>query len=182
LDQLLEEAGMEGVERVKVAVERGVEALRLRPTMGKGTAVTRARLRSGLACDIEDGRWRMAADLSERGGGSGSAPDPGVYGRSALAACLAMGYTIWAARLGIPIDALEVAVEADYDVRAENGLIDDPPGYSAVRCRVTVESGAPRADLERLVSIAERYSPWLDVFRRPTPVTTELRITDPAER
>jgi uncharacterized OsmC-like protein len=173
---------MEGAERVRIAVERGVEALRLRPTMGQGTAVTRARLTSGLACEIEDGRWRMNADLSERGGGSGGAPDPGVYGRAALATCLAIGYAQWAARLGVPIEALEVVVEADYDVRAEYGMIDQPPAYRAVRCRVAIESAAPRAEVERVVATAERHSPYLDLFRRPIPVTTELRITGPAGR
>jgi len=168
---------MNSAEGIKTAIDRGLEAMRLREGLGRGTAVTRARLDQGLACEITDGNWRMVADMSERHGGSGSGPDPGVYGRSALASCLAIGYGMWAARLGVRIDALEVTVEADYDVRGQYGLSDQPPSYAAVRCRVAITSPNPREEVERMIETADRRSPYLDLFRRPMPVTTSLELT-----
>ena len=51
-----------------------------------------------------------------------------------------MGYAMWAARLGVEMESLEVVVEADYDTRGELGVWDDvPPGYLQVRYIVTVE-------------------------------------------
>jgi uncharacterized OsmC-like protein len=171
---------MSSQDDIRLAIDRGVEAMKQRSTLGRGTAITTARLRSGLAVDVEDGRWRVAADMSEKVGGAGSAPDPGVYGRAALASCLAIGYTMWAARLGVPLNGVEVSVEADYDARGEFGVTDDPPSYSLVRCKVRLDSAAPEADLRSLARVAEERSPYLDLFRRPIPVTTEVEIVSGA--
>ncbi|MEZ4586566.1 MAG: OsmC family protein [Gemmatimonadales bacterium] len=171
---------MNPVERIKTAIGRGIQAMELRPTLGRGTAVTRARLRGGLACEVSDGRWRLAADMSDRHGGKGTGPDPGVFGRAALASCLTIGYAMWAARMGVVLESLEVSVEADYDARGQYGLSEDPPSYAEVRCKVAVSSPSPRAEVERMIETANRYSPYLDLFRRPMPVTTELELTTTA--
>ena len=75
---------MKDEARVRTAVERNVKALTLRPTLGVGTAVTRAQLRDGLRCEIEEGPWKLTADLGEKSGGSNAAcfyrALPGGYG------------------------------------------------------------------------------------------------------
>jgi hypothetical protein len=76
----------------------------------QGTAVTRVRLVDGLACEIEEGAWKLVADMSPKSGGEGKGPNPGILGRGALGSCLAIGYAMWAARLGVPLTSLEVEV------------------------------------------------------------------------
>jgi hypothetical protein len=84
---------------------------------------------------------------------------------------------MWAARLGVPIDALDVQVEADYDSRGELGVDDSVrPGYTQVRYVVSIASPAPDEDVRRLVETADKYSPYLDVFRHPHDVRRELRL------
>lgn len=162
---------------IREALERNVKAVSLRPSVGQGTARTTVRLREGLACDVEDGGWRFSAGMSEKYGGTNDAPNPGVYGRAALGSCLAIGYAMWAARLGVPIDALEVVVEADYDVRGELGVTEEvPPGYLAMRYTVSVESSAPEADIMRLLDTADRYSSWRDDIARAVPIRREVRL------
>ena len=39
-----------------------------------------------------------------------------MLGRGALGSCLAMGYMMWAAKLGVPIAGLEVEVQGEMDV------------------------------------------------------------------
>ena len=164
-------------EKIKTAFERNAKAVSLRPSVGRGTATTRVRLRDDLTCDIEDGRWTLVADLSEKHGSRGEGPDPGVYGRAAIGACLAMGYRQWAAKLDVPLDAVEVEIQADYDTRGHYGVDEDvPPGYREVRYRVSVESSAPEEDVLRVLDMADRHSPWLDDIRRPVPVKREVRI------
>ncbi|MBI3982266.1 MAG: OsmC family protein [Gemmatimonadetes bacterium] len=171
---------MDDLKAIKAALERNVKAVSLRPAMGQGTAVTRARLRPGLACDVEEGAWRFTVGMSQKYGGSNAGPNPGVYGRAALGSCLAIGYAMWAARLGVPIDALEVEVQADSDVRGELGASDDvPPGYLAVRYVVRVESSAPEADVQRVIDIGDRHSSWLDDFTRAIPVRRDVQVTAP---
>jgi len=170
---------MDPVERIRTTFERSVKALTLRPAMGQGTAVTKVRVRDGMTCDIEDGRWSLVADLSEKSGGTGAGPDPGVLGRAALGSCLAMSYAKWAAARGVPISGVEVEIQADYDARGEYGIEDVSPGYLEVRYVVTVESAAPEEEILSLLDEADTYTPWLDVFARPQELRRDVRVVAP---
>lgn len=162
---------------LKTIIDRKIRAIRLRPSIGQGTATTVARVRGGITCEIEDGGWKLIADESVGDGGGGLGPDPGVYGRAALGSCLAIGYAEWAAHMEVPIDTIEVVVEADYDARGMFGIDDSvPPGWGAIRCTTTIASSAPPERIRELVEYADRMSPLLDDMRRALPVTNELRI------
>ena len=168
---------------LKTIIERNQKALRLRPSIGMGTATTKVSIRSGVTCDIEDGGWKLIADESVGDGGAGLGPDPGVFGRAALGACLAMGYVQWAAVLEVPIDSLEVVVEADYNAAAMFAVDDTaPPGWGAIRYTVDISSPAPEERVRELIEHADRYSPLLHDFAKPVPVTRELHITSPAKK
>src|SRR3970282_842735 len=106
---------MAGAKDIKTIQERNMKALKLRPSVGQGTATTTVRVRTGVTLDIEDGGWTLVADEMPGDGGAGLGPDPGVLVRAGLGSCLAMGYVQWAALLDIPLDSVEVVVEADYD-------------------------------------------------------------------
>jgi uncharacterized OsmC-like protein len=168
---------MDGADQIRIAMDRNVKAVTLRPSIAKGTAVTKVKLGPNLACEVEDGTWRFQVGMHEKYGGTNAGPNPGVYGRAALGSCLAIGYAMWAARLGIPIDSLEVLVQADYDVRGELGVSDEvTPGYSEVRYTVTVETSAPEDAVTHWLETADRTSSWRDVFARAVPVRGETRI------
>jgi uncharacterized OsmC-like protein len=154
-------------QKLKNVLERNERALQLRPAIGKGTGKTRVRLQEGLTCEIEDGQWKLTAGASENSGGANGGPDPGTFGRGALGACLAMGYANWAAKLDVPIKAIEVEVEADYDIRGSYGLADLPPGYLEVRYRVRIESDAPEEAIRKVLDEADAHSPWFDIYKRP---------------
>jgi uncharacterized OsmC-like protein len=168
---------MDGAEAIRAALERSVKAVSLRASVGQGTAVTRVRLRPGLACDVEEGPWRFTVGMTEMYGGTNEGPTPGVYGRGAVGSCLAIGYAMWAARLGVPIDALDVEIQADFDARGELGVASDiPPGYLSMRYIVTVESAAPEADIMRVLDTADRHSSWRDDMARAVPINREVRV------
>ncbi len=167
---------------LKNIIDRNIKAIRLRPSIGQGTATTTVRVRNGVTCDIEDGGWKLVADESVGDGGAGLGPDPGVFGRAALGSCLAMGYMIWSSYLEIPIDSVEVVVEADYDARGMFAVDDGvSPGWSGVRYTVHIASPADEARVRELVEFADRHSPLLTDFREPIPITRELRIAQVVE-
>jgi uncharacterized OsmC-like protein len=143
--------------------------------VGRGTAVTRVQLKDNLACDIRDGDWSLVAGMTEKYGGTNGGPNPGVLGRAALGSCLAIGYGIWAARLGVPLTS------ADYDVSGELAVNDAVrPGYGAMRYIVRVVSAAPEEDVRRVIDTADRYSSWRDVIANEMPLERELTIAQPA--
>jgi len=168
---------MADATNLKTVLERNIKALKRRPSIGQGTATTTVRVRSGVTCDIEDGGWKLVADESTGDGGAGLGPDPGVLVRAGLGSCLAMGYVQWAALLDIPLDSVEVTVEADYDAVGMFGVDDSvPPGWPAVRYTVAISSPAPEERVRELVEYADRVSPILDDLRRAVPVSGEHRI------
>ncbi|MGH6917038.1 MAG: OsmC family protein [Geminicoccaceae bacterium] len=161
---------------IRAIVERNIELLALKPARAHLTRATKARLVDGLRCEIEEGPWKFAADLPAKVGGDDTAPTPGALGRGALASCLTIGIAIWAARLGVPIDAVEVEVQADFNARAELGMDPVPPGYSEVRYLVSIDSPASRPELDELLALAERHSPYLDVFGRAMALRRVLHV------
>lgn len=138
--------------------------------------MTNVRVSDGLTCQIEDGPWKLTADLKEKAGGAERGPDPGVLGRAALGSCAAMGYVMWAARLGVPLASVAVEVRADYDSRGMYGVGDVSPVYREVRYIVSIESDAPEQDIFRVLDTADRHSSYLNVFRRPVNVKREVRL------
>ena len=163
-------------EKIKTAFQRTVKAISLRPSLGHGTGTSKARIRSGLTCEVEEGPWRLTADMPGQAGGDALGPTPGVYGRAALGSCLAIGYMMYAAKLNVLISQLEVEVQADYDDGALFGVSAVPPGYLEVRYTITVESEAPEADILHVLDEGDAHSPYLDVFARSQKCRREVRI------
>jgi uncharacterized OsmC-like protein len=172
---------MQNREIVKTALDRNVRAVTARPSVGQGTAVTKVHWRHGLTCDVEEGPWKLVVGMTEKYGGDNAGPNPGVYGRTALGSCLVIGYAMWAARMNVPIRALDVEVHADYDVRGELGVDDAVrPGYKEMRVVVSIESDAPESEVVAMLEMAERHSSFLDDFRNPVPVKRELKLKSAA--
>lgn len=161
---------------IQDAFRRIVQVLTQRPAIGRRTDITTVRMRDGLTCEIEDGAWKLTADLGTKSGGKGLGPTPGTFGRAAFGSCLAMCYVMWAAELEVPLTQVEVEVQADSDVRGMYGIDDAPAGYHEIRYTVSVTSAAAREDIMRVLDIAERHSPYFSVFTQPQNVKRDVRI------
>ncbi len=169
---------MSDTQQIKTAIQRTKKALALKPALGIGTGISKVRITNGLACEIQEGNWKMNADMPGGAGGDGTAPTPGVYGRAALGSCLAIGYMMKAAELEIPISSLEVVVEADFDDGAIFGTAasDVPPGYLEIRYTINIESNAPEETIMQLLDDGDARSPYLDVFTRAQKCIRKVNI------
>ena len=165
---------------IRDAHDRLDAVLTKRPEFGRDTERSVSTVDGGLRCTSQEGAWRFETDLPDTLGGEGSGPSPGVLGRAALGSCLAIGYQMRAARLGVPVTSVRVEIEADYDVA---GMLSPEaearPGYSEVRYHVTVESDAPKADIQRVIDEGDLLSPYLDVFSATTPMQRSVSILPP---
>jgi uncharacterized OsmC-like protein len=168
---------MTDTKTIKRSIERNMKAVSLRPAIGQGTSITRATIVDGCTCTITEGPWRLVADIPKSEGGEDRGPTPGVLGRGALGSCLAIGIVMQAAAKDVPLDAVSVEVQADWDARGYLGLREDiPPGYTQVRVIVHIQSAAPEECLWEVVSAAERFSPYGDVFRRANDIVLDVQI------
>jgi uncharacterized OsmC-like protein len=132
-----------------------------RPEIARSAGHARVHLGDRLACHVEDGGRTISVDLPAEDGGAAGAPHPGQLMRASLGACLALGYRIWAARLGVSIERIELTVDCDYDARGQLGDATVAAGWQRVRIEVTAVSDAPLAEVRRVVETANRYSPML---------------------
>jgi len=157
---------MKTQKAIKNKFERNEKALTLKPSLGHGTGVSIVRIKNGLECEITEGNWQLKTDMPKQVGGNGSAPSPGVLGRAALGSCLATGYMLWASKLDIDIQTLEIKIEADYDDGALFATSVSNPGYSEIRYNVHIKSALSPTEIEAFLDEADKHSPYLDVFRR----------------
>jgi len=167
---------MTSQQKIKEAVIRSSKALSLKPSLGLGTGISKAKVTDGLSCEITEGKYKLNADMPESAGGNASGPTPGVYGRAALGSCLAIGYMMKASAMNIKIDSLEVEVQADYDDGALFGTSPAPPGYLEIRYTVTIASDAAEDEILKMLDVADKQSPYLDVFARQQKCTRDVHI------
>jgi len=171
----------DSLETVRKAFERNSKALSKRPSLGKGTAVTRVRVEDGLRCEVEDGSWTFTADLGAHAGGGDAGANPGVFGRTALGTCLAMTYVMWATRLGISYQSLHVEIQADYDARSYHGVDDVRPGYQELRYVVSVETDAPESAVLAWLDESDAHCDFLAVFAEPQRIRREVCLASRTE-
>jgi uncharacterized OsmC-like protein len=149
-------------DQIKELYDRLASVLARRPAFARMDGHARVVNQAGLACAVEVDRHLLRADQGAAEGGGGSAPDPDQLMRASLGASVAIGCRIWAARLGIPIDAIELELATDADARGPLGVPADVPiGWSHVRLDAKITSPAPDDAVLRVFETAVRLSPML---------------------
>jgi uncharacterized OsmC-like protein len=121
-----------------------------------------ATLESGLKCRVVGPAGEeINTDMPRAMGGNASDPNPGWFFRASLASCCATVIAMRAARLGINLSKLEVAVESEGDNRGILGLDDRiSAGMSALRTTVQIAAdNAGPEQLEELVRWSDKHSP-----------------------
>lgn len=163
-------------QRIKDAMARTESAFDKRPSLAKQDKVTTAVVSDGTVCEVAEDGWKLVADEPEAIGGTGKGPTPGTYARTCLASCLAIGYSMRAAVLGVPIRSVRVELHSELDLRGIFCGMSTVPIYNGITYVVTVDSDAPEAEIERLLDEADARSPYLNVFRFPQSLRRETKI------
>jgi len=165
------------VEAIRSAIETASSHLEDHPEAAVATdAAATAILEEGLRFRVDGPNGDVTSDMSKSVGGGASAPTPGWLLRAALAACDATLVAMEAARDGVELSDLTVAVESESDFRGVLG-VDGSVDPGPVAVRVRIELAAPDAtedDLREIVQRAEKQSPVRDALVRELSMTTEV--------
>ena len=65
---------MTSAARIKALAEQTAKAFAIDPSLAAGGGRTRVRRTAGLACEIEDGPWRLVSDVPASAGGADEGP------------------------------------------------------------------------------------------------------------
>lgn len=123
---------------------------------------------AAIACRVETGRALVEAGLHPATGGSGLQACSGDMLLEALVACAGVTLRAVATTLEIPIRSGRLRAEGDLDFRGTLGVVKDVPvGFQAIRLTVELDTDAAPEQLERLLSLTERYCVVLQTLRNP---------------
>lgn len=123
---------------------------------------------AAIACRVETGRALVEAGLHPATGGSGLQACSGDMLLEALVACAGVTLRAVATALEIPIRSGRLRAEGDLDFRGTLGVVKDVPvGFQAIRLIVELDTDAAPEQLERLLSLTERYCVVLQTLRNP---------------
>jgi len=110
-------------------------------------------------------------------GGGDAHANPVEYALASLASCQAITYRVWAAKLGIALDNVEVAAEGDIDLHGFLGLDDGVrPGFTGVRLTVTPSGPESPERYQQLADAVDAHCPVLDLLTNATPVERRLAV------
>ena len=105
--------------------------------------------------------------------GDDTAPNPSEANLAALGSCIAVGVHANAVARDIVINSLEVELEGDLNISAVWGtgdLSEKPVGFTDVRIKVHLDADATEEQVQKLLDIAETWSPVLNTIKRPVNV------------
>ena len=107
-------------------------------------------------------------------GGEDTAPNPVEQLLGALGNCLAVGYAANASVAGIELRDLRVDLKGDVDLHTFLGLAQGHAGFDAISATVTIDSDAPREQLEELHAKVVGSSPVGHTLQHVVPVDITL--------
>lgn len=107
-------------------------------------------------------------------GGTNLGANPVEHLLASLGACQVITYQVWAAKLGIAVDSVEVDLNGEIDVRGFFGVDEDVrPGFQSINVTVRIEGPESIERYEELTEIVEAHCPVLDVLTNSVPVNAE---------
>ena len=128
----------------------------------------------------------------ERGSGVGGGGHTGLGGAdrganpiehllAALASCTVISYQVWAGKLGIAVDSIDVDLEGTIDLAGFLGTDETVrPGFQGIELGIRVAGPASEADYRRLEQAVAEHCPVLDNLTQGVPVTTTLEVAPAA--
>lgn len=170
------------LERLAGAVQANVDALASAPPEA---ATIRPRVRTSLikgtptGVHVSTGPHEFTIDEPTSLGGDDTGANPVEHLLASLGACQVISYQVWAAKLGIAIDNVEVDITGDLDVRGFFGLDHDiRPGFNTIQVEARITGPEHRERYEELTDLVERHCPVLDIITVGVPVTSKVTYAD----
>ncbi|HEX6616844.1 MAG TPA: OsmC family protein [Gemmatimonadales bacterium] len=123
---------------------------------------------AAVSCRVETGQALVRAGLHPATGGTGQLACSGDLLLQALVACAGVTLRAVATALEVPVRGGTVRAEGDLDFRGTLGVSKDVPvGFREIRLRFELDSDAGPEQLERLLTLTERYCVVLQTLRTP---------------
>src|SRR5262247_778399 len=173
---------LDGIKQVDTIVRQnpamGKVAFKARSSWQRGTrseVTVDSVLAGGNEMSPATRRFTVAVDELLYLGGVDAAPNPVEVLLAALAGCVTAGIATNADMFGVPIDAMNIELEADVDARGMLGHDKSVRnGVTDIRYTVTIKSPAPEDKVRKVKETIDRKSPVRDTLANPVNITSRL--------
>ena len=134
-----------------------------------------------IACKVETGRAIVEAGLHPATGGDGSFACSGDMLLEALVACAGVTVKAVATAIGVELRGGRVSAEGDLDFRGTLGVAKDVAvGFREVRLKFDLDTDAPADQLEKLLTLTERYCVVFQTLNKPPKLEAKLNVAKAA--
>jgi uncharacterized OsmC-like protein len=128
-----------------------------------------------VSCSVAIGEALVEAGLHEATGGTGMLACSGDMLLQALVACAGVTLRAVATSLDIPVRGGTVHAEGDLDFRGTLGVSKEAPvGFSAIRLRFDLDTGATDEQLATLLKLTERFCVVYQTLSNPPAVSVSM--------
>lgn len=141
------------------------------------TTQARASLVTGTEVRINARDHTFTIDEPHDLGGTDSGANPVEHLLAALGACQVITYQVWAEKLGITVDSIDVDLTGDIDLRGFFGTADNVrPGFDGIKVQTTLTGPETTERYQELIDTVEQHCPVLDNLQNSVPVRGEVSI------
>ena len=129
-----------------------------------------------IVCKVETGRALAVAGLHPATGGSGLELCSGDMLLEALVACAGVTLKAVSTAIDCPIRSGTVTAEGDLDFRGTLGVAKDAAvGFQAIRLRFDLDTDATAEQLDKLVTLTERYCVVYQTLSKPAAISVSRK-------
>ncbi len=169
-----EETWLEVINATTAAIKNDKKVAVVRPktftTLVAGTT-TQVSVRSG--------KHEFTIDEPPVLAGKNLAASPVEHLLASLGSCNIITYQLWAAKLGITVDTIEITLEGDLDVQGFFGLDPDVrPGYQSIDMAVKLTGPETDERYAHLTKLVNEHCPVFDNLTVGVPVRTTVSYNE----
>ena len=155
-------------------VKESVGKLKADPSAGTNhnKAITRV-----ISNFLSEGKVRDHTFLSDEPparGGTDQGPSPLEYFIAGFSLCQQVIFILYAARLGIDLDSLEIEADGVVPARGIHGFKGYKPGICEINYKIRVESKESKEKIIKLVDTVEKYCPAVNTLKEPPALNREI--------
>lgn len=126
---------------------------------------------------ITAGAHEFTIDEPAALGGTDKGANPIEHLLAALASCTVISYQVWAEKLGLTLDGVDVDLTGDIDLAGFFGTGEGVrPGYEGIELVVRISGPESEGDYRRLEEAVAAHCPVLDNLTHGVPVRTTVEV------
>lgn len=138
------------------------------------TLKAKGSIGENVSCKLETGRSMVEAGLHPATGGTGMLACSGDMLLEALVACAGVTLNAVSTSLGIKLTRADISAEGDLDFRGTLGVSKEVPvGFKTIRLTFHLESTASTEEIQKLITLTERYCVVYQTLKNSVPIQVQ---------